>query len=101
MAEFKSTNEELASFVVSVYVLRFAIGPLIIAPYSEMYGRLIFYPICNFLFLVFTVACAVSPTLNALIVFRFLAEGVSTVPPVDFYGSSLLACVAFRKREFY
>jgi hypothetical protein len=28
MAEFKSTNTMLASFVVSVYILGFAIGPM-------------------------------------------------------------------------
>jgi MFS family permease len=42
MAEFKSTNTELAAFVVSIYVLCFAVGPLFIAPLSEMYGRVIF-----------------------------------------------------------
>ena len=39
MTEFKSSNELLASFVVSVYVLGYAFGPLLIAPLSELYGR--------------------------------------------------------------
>ena len=30
MAEFHSSNTELAAFVVSIYVLGFAIGPLVI-----------------------------------------------------------------------
>lgn len=37
----------LAGLVVSIYILGFAIGPLIIAPMSEMYGRFITYNVCN------------------------------------------------------
>lgn len=73
MTEFKSTNKELASFIVSVYLLGYFFGPLVIAPLSEMYGRLILYNICNVLFVIWNAACALSPNLGALIVFRFLA----------------------------
>lgn len=37
---FNETSNIMASFVVSVYILGFAIGPLIIAPMSELYGRM-------------------------------------------------------------
>jgi hypothetical protein len=50
MAEFESTNENLASFVVSVYLLGYAFGPLVIAPMSELYGRLPVYQINTILF---------------------------------------------------
>lgn len=72
MKEFHSTNEMLEGFMVSVYVLGFAFGPLIIAPLSEMYGRLPLYHSCNFLFIVFTIAAAVAPNMGSFIVFRFL-----------------------------
>ena len=36
MEEFHSTNLELASFVVSIYVLGYAFGPLVVAPISEL-----------------------------------------------------------------
>jgi multidrug resistance protein len=97
MAEFNSTNEELASFVVSVYVLGFAVGPLVIAPCSEMYGRLILYHICNVLFLVFTVACAISPCLNALIGFRFLA-GCAGAAPLTLGGGTIADLVKQERR---
>lgn len=71
MAEFHSTNPEIAIFMVSVYGLGFAFGPLVIAPMSEMYGRQWVYGICNLLFVVFTVAAAVSVNMPMLIVFRF------------------------------
>ncbi len=40
MAEFGSTNIELGTFVVSIYVLGFASGPMVLAPLSELYGRM-------------------------------------------------------------
>jgi multidrug resistance protein len=80
MREFKSDNLELAAFVVSVYVLGFAFGPLLIAPLSEIYGRLIVYHICNIGFIAFLVGCALAPSLNALIVFRFLSGAFGSCP---------------------
>jgi len=80
MKEFKSDNLELASFVVSVYVLGFAFGPLLIAPMSEIYGRLIVYHVCNIAFIGFLVGCALAPSLNALIVFRFLSGAMGSCP---------------------
>jgi predicted MFS family arabinose efflux permease len=38
-ADFHNTSQLLGSFSVSVYVLGFAIGPLILSPLSEIYGR--------------------------------------------------------------
>jgi hypothetical protein len=80
MAEFGSNSELLSGFVVSVYVLGFAFGPLVIAPLSELYGRLALYHACGVLFLIFNVACALSTSLNMLIVFRFLAGCVGASP---------------------
>lgn len=37
--DFEITSTELSSFVVSVYLLGYCFGPLLIAPISEMYGR--------------------------------------------------------------
>jgi len=100
MAEFRSSSQELAAFVVSVYVLgvslpaasptgprptllmdpaadlslpQFAFGPMLLAPLSEIYGRSIIYHICNVGFSCFVVGCALAPSLNALIAFRFLS----------------------------
>lgn len=73
MQEFHSTNTELASFVISVYILGFAVGPLVVAPLSESYGRLWVFHICNVLFLIFIVGCAVSNSVGMLIAFRLLA----------------------------
>lgn len=44
----------------------------VIAPLSEMFGRLPLYHSCNLLFIIFTVAAAVSTNMSMFIVFRFL-----------------------------
>lgn len=87
MVDFKSSNTELAAFVVSVYVLGFAVGPLVLAPLSEMYGRVPVYHVCNVCFVAFTVACAVAPSLEALIVFRFFAGSFGSAPLTNGGGS--------------
>jgi MFS family permease len=73
MATYHSSNPLLASFVVSVWILGYFFGPLFLGPLSELYGRLPVYLACNVLFTVFNVATALSPSLPALVVFRFLA----------------------------
>jgi multidrug resistance protein len=80
LVEFHSTSITLASFVVSIYVLGYCIGPLFVAPLSEMYGRAPVYHVSNVLYLIFTVACAVSSSLPMLIVFRFFAGAVGSTP---------------------
>ncbi|CAK7220599.1 hypothetical protein SBRCBS47491_004243 [Sporothrix bragantina] len=87
MAEFHSNSNELAAFVVSVYVLGFAFGPLLIAPLSEIYGRNIVYHVCNVCFIAFVVACALAPTLNCLIAFRFLSGVFGSCPLTNGGGS--------------
>jgi multidrug resistance protein len=102
MAEFHSTSELLEAFIVSVFVLgvgeaggvgslnqfttdlcaQLAFGPLIWAPLSEIYGRLYVYHGTNVGFIVFTIACAVAPSLSSLIGFRFVA---------GFFGSCIIA----------
>jgi multidrug resistance protein len=77
---FNEHSNNIATFVVSVYILGFAIGPLFIAPLSELYGRIKLYNICNLLFVVFNIACALSKSMNMLIVFRFLAGCAGSAP---------------------
>ncbi|CZR55956.1 related to multidrug resistant protein [Phialocephala subalpina] len=97
MKEFKSDNIELASFVVSVYILGFAVGPLFFAPLSEIYGRMPVYHLCNLGFLAFTIACALATNLNMLIGFRFLA-GVFGSAPLTNGGGTIADLVTQEKR---
>lgn len=76
LSDFHSSSATLGSFVVSIYILGYALGPLVVAPMSEIYGRLPVYHICNALFVVWTLACAFAPSLGALLVFRFFQGAV-------------------------
>jgi len=85
LRDFNSDNATLGAIVVSVYVLGYAAGPIVIAPLSELYGRSYVYHVSNVLFIIFTIACAVSSNLNMLIGFRFL-EGMAGSTPVTIGG---------------
>jgi len=80
LREFHETSNVMAAFVVSVYILGFAIGPLFIAPLSELYGRIYLYNVCNLLFIIFNVACALSKSMGMLIAFRFFAGCAGSAP---------------------
>jgi len=97
MASFNEPSKTLASFVVSVYILGFAFGPLIIAPMSEMYGRFWIYTVSNVLFIIFSVACALSTNLEMLIVFRFLA-GCAGASPLTIGGGTIADMMPQEKR---
>jgi MFS family permease len=57
----------------------------VIAPLSEMYGRLPLYHSCNFLFIVFTIAAAVATNMGQFIVFRFFMGCTYLLPYSDRY----------------
>lgn len=81
MKDFDTNSTTFATFVVSIFVLGFACGPLLLAPLSELYGRVIIYNVSNVLFLCFTILCAVSQNQSMLLTFRFLSgfAGVATI----------------------
>jgi multidrug resistance protein len=80
LRSFHETSNLIAAFVVSIYLLGFAIGPLIIAPMSELYGRIMLYNISNVLFVVFNIGCALSNSMGMLIAFRLLAGCAGSAP---------------------
>ncbi|KAG4028901.1 hypothetical protein MFRU_018g00130 [Monilinia fructicola] len=71
--EFHNTSLILSSFTVSIFVLGYVVGPLILAPLSEIYGRRYVLTGGNIIFCVWQIGCALAPSLESLIGFRFLA----------------------------
>ncbi|KAB5558484.1 major facilitator superfamily transporter [Coniochaeta sp. 2T2.1] len=71
--EFHNTNSIIATMTVSIYLLGYVIGPLFLAPLSEIYGRKIVLGAANVFFCSWQIGCALAPNISALIVFRFLA----------------------------
>ncbi|KAF1946663.1 MFS general substrate transporter [Clathrospora elynae] len=78
--EFGITDETVIAMTVSLYVLGFALGPLILAPLSEVYGRLIIYWSCTLVYIAFTFGCAFSTNVAMFLVFRFLAGCTASGP---------------------
>lgn len=97
LKEFGSSSETLATFVVSVYLIGLAFGPLIIAPLSEIYGRYWIYVVSNVLFIIFAIACAEAQTFGQLIAFRFL-HGIAGVAPLTIGGGTISDIMPVEKR---
>ncbi|RAL06922.1 MFS transporter [Aspergillus homomorphus CBS 101889] len=97
MNDFHSTSKPISTFVVSIYLLGFACGPLLVAPLSELYGRLPLYHACNMLFTAFNIACAVAPGMSSLIGFRFLAGSFGSAP-LALGAGTLADCIAPDRR---
>ena len=78
--EFHDVDGVLTAMSMTIYVLGFAAGPVLIAPLSELYGRARAYRITTLFYLILTVACALSINLNMLIAFRFFAGCFGAAP---------------------
>lgn len=72
-AEFNNMNEIVGTMTVSIYLLGYVIGPLFLAPLSEIYGRRVVLSAANAFFCVWQIGCALAPSIESLIVFRFLS----------------------------
>ncbi|KAF8897411.1 multidrug resistance protein 4 [Infundibulicybe gibba] len=86
--EYHITNETITALTLSIFLLAYAVGPLIMAPLSETFGRRWVLHISNLVFLLFNVACAFAPTVDFLLLFRFLA-GLAGSTPISCGGGSI------------
>lgn len=86
--EFHITSSVEESLMLSVFVLAYAIGPLFLAPLSEMFGRKIILQTANIFFIIFTVACAVAQNRIQLSIFRFFA-GLGGSAPLTIGGGTV------------
>ncbi|KUI61854.1 hypothetical protein VP1G_09021 [Cytospora mali] len=73
MVEFGETNEIVGSMTVSIYLLGYVVGPMFLAPLSEIYGRRLVLTVANIFFCLWQIGCALAPNISALIVFRFFS----------------------------
>jgi DHA1 family multidrug resistance protein-like MFS transporter len=77
--------QEVGTLGTSLFVFGYAFGPLIWAPWSELYGRKPPIIIAAFGFSIFSIAVAVAKDLQTILICRFFA---------GLFGSSPLAIVA-------
>ncbi|KAJ7121826.1 multidrug resistance protein 4 [Mycena crocata] len=94
---YHMTNQTLIAMTLSVYILAFAVGPLIFGPLSEIYGRAWVLHGGNLAMVAFSLGCAYAPSANALIVLRFFS-GIAASPPVACGGGSIADLFSERDR---
>ncbi|EDN90845.1 hypothetical protein SS1G_00245 [Sclerotinia sclerotiorum 1980 UF-70] len=73
---------------IALYVLGLGIGPLFLAPLSELHGRRIVYLSCFTIFTVLNVGCALAPNIAALSTLRLLSGMAGSAGP-SLGGSSI------------
>ena len=75
-----STSTDLLTAGLSLYVLGFALGPLLWAPLSELYGRQVIFLISFVGFTAFNGACIAAQNIGQLLVLRFFAGAFGSSP---------------------
>lgn len=80
------TSQEVAILGVSLFVLGFAIGPLLWAPLSEMYGRQLLLFITYGALTAFNAGAAGSQNIQTLIILRFFAGAFGSSPLTNVGG---------------
>lgn len=118
--EFEGVSSMVMNFAVSIYVcslvkiflldleslfantceskiIGFGIGPLVLAPLSEIYGRNKIYHWGNVLFTVFTACCGLSPNATSLLIFRLLS-GIMGGAPLTNGGGTIADLVPVNER---
>ncbi|KAF1982979.1 major facilitator superfamily [Aulographum hederae CBS 113979] len=78
-------STEVGTLGVSLYVLGFATGPILWAPFSELYGRRLPLVLASFGFSIFQIAVAVGKDLQTVLICRFWG---------GFFGACPLTVVA-------
>ncbi|KAF4948495.1 hypothetical protein FSARC_13732 [Fusarium sarcochroum] len=97
--DFGETRRPVTSLVVSIFVLGFAFGPVLLSPLSELYGRRLLFNVSNVVTLGFSIGSALAPNIASFIVFRFIA-GSFGAGPMNIGGGSIADQVALSKRGF-
>ncbi|OOG01135.1 hypothetical protein ASPCADRAFT_159756 [Aspergillus carbonarius ITEM 5010] len=90
-ADFHVTSTVEGPLTVSLFLLTYCLGPLLLGPLSELLGRVPIQFAGNVFFLAFNLACGFSKSITQLLVFRLLsglgasaslATGASTIGDV-------------------
>jgi multidrug resistance protein len=85
--EFDLESAKLPALPTALYVLGIGSGPLLLAPFSEVYGKRVVYLSSFACFTTLNVGCALSPNIAALSTLRFLSGVAGSVGPSLSSGS--------------
>jgi len=81
------TSEEVINLTVALFVVGFGLGPLVLAPVSELVGRKKIYLASMAGMCIFTIPCAVAPNAATLIAFRLVSGLFASAPPTNAAGT--------------
>ncbi len=71
--EFKITSSVETYLLMSIFLLAYAVGPFVLGPLSEIYGRVVVLQSANLVFLLFNTVCGWSTSKEQMLAFRFLS----------------------------
>ncbi|QPG95263.1 hypothetical protein C2857_007919 [Epichloe festucae Fl1] len=86
MADF-NVSQEVATLGVSLFVLGFAVGPLLWAPLSELFGRRVLFFTTYACLTAFNAGCAGAQNMWTLLIMRFLAGSFGSSPLTNAGGT--------------
>lgn len=72
-SDFTITSGIERYLVMSIFLLAYALGPFVLAPLSEMYGRVVILQSANMVYLVFNTVCGFATSKQQILAFRFLS----------------------------
>lgn len=95
--ELYGGSQTVITLGVSLFVLGFALGPLIWAPLSEVLGRRYLFVFSYFMLTLWNAVAVASPNLASLLVFRFLAGAFGSSPLTN-AGGTIADCFNAKER---
>jgi multidrug resistance protein len=85
MSELHETSRTLGSFMITIFILGMAVGPLFLGPLSEIYGRYIVVVLSTWFHIAFMIGCSFAPTFPGLVAMRLFAgvgaAAIMTIAP--------------------
>lgn len=90
-------SSTLSTLAVTIYVLGLGLGPMVISPLSEVYGRLPVYHASNAVFVAFLIGGALSRNAASFMVFRFLS-GCAGGTPMALGGGTIADVTSLQSR---
>ncbi|KAI9835397.1 MAG: hypothetical protein M1819_002315 [Sarea resinae] len=89
--QFGITSEVEEQLILSIFILAYAIGPLILGPLSEIFGRVPVLQLSNLFYLAWNIGCSFAQNKQQMIAFRFLS-GLGGSAPLALGGGVLSDC---------
>lgn len=80
-------KQEITNLTVTCFVMGFGLGPLFLAPLSEVFGRRPIYCISLFLYFIFTLPSALAKNAATLVVARMIAGLAASAPMCNVGGT--------------